>query len=156
MLLVACIICIIMYCLHVFFFSSRRRHTRCALVTGVQTCALPIYAALLVGTNPRWEAALVNARLRKRFLQGNFGVGLVGQPVDLTYPYDYLGAGPETLSAVAEGNVAFAKILETAHRPMLILVMGALARPDAAAVLPAALATPAPSAQLPTAEGGDG
>src|SRR3546814_7559294 len=27
-----------------FFFSSRRRHTRCALVTGVQTCALPIYA----------------------------------------------------------------------------------------------------------------
>src|SRR3546814_14399176 len=29
----------------VFFFSSRRRHTRCALVTGVQTCALPIYAA---------------------------------------------------------------------------------------------------------------
>src|SRR3546814_6830366 len=30
----------------VFFFSSRRRHTRCALVTGVQTCALPIYASL--------------------------------------------------------------------------------------------------------------
>src|SRR3546814_8208172 len=27
---------------HIFFFSSRRRHTRCALVTGVQTCALPI------------------------------------------------------------------------------------------------------------------
>src|SRR3546814_4095095 len=32
-----------------FFFSSRRRHTRCALVTGVQTCALPISAAVLVG-----------------------------------------------------------------------------------------------------------
>src|SRR3546814_1099804 len=31
-----------MLCLVVFFFSSRRRHTRCALVTGVQTCALPI------------------------------------------------------------------------------------------------------------------
>src|SRR3546814_6992144 len=30
------------FCLYVFFFSSRRRHTRCALVTGVQTCALPI------------------------------------------------------------------------------------------------------------------
>src|SRR3546814_20626264 len=35
-----------MYCL--FFFSSRRRHTRCALVTGVQTCALPIYWPVLV------------------------------------------------------------------------------------------------------------
>src|SRR3546814_13391328 len=31
-----------MFCFHFFFFSSRRRHTRCALVTGVQTCALPI------------------------------------------------------------------------------------------------------------------
>src|SRR3546814_358668 len=33
----------------VFFFSSRRRHTRCALVTGVQTCALPIFTDLLLG-----------------------------------------------------------------------------------------------------------
>src|SRR3546814_8848292 len=33
----------------VFFFSSRRRHTRCALVTGVQTCALPIYPILAEG-----------------------------------------------------------------------------------------------------------
>src|SRR3546814_8519546 len=32
-------------CVVLFFFSSRRRHTRCALVTGVQTCALPIFAA---------------------------------------------------------------------------------------------------------------
>src|SRR3546814_5445923 len=35
-----------LFFLLVFFFSSRRRHTRCALVTGVQTCALPIYGAL--------------------------------------------------------------------------------------------------------------
>src|SRR3546814_7417581 len=35
-----CVVCLVCYC---FFFSSRRRHTRCALVTGVQTCALPIY-----------------------------------------------------------------------------------------------------------------
>src|SRR3546814_18543344 len=83
---------------------------------------------------------MINARLRKRFLQGGFGIGLIGQPVDLTYPYDYLGAGPETLSAVAEGNGAFAEILEKAQRPMLILGMGALARPDGAAVLAAARA----------------
>src|SRR3546814_2725362 len=35
--------------LFLFFFSSRRRHTRCALVTGVQTCALPIFMAGIVG-----------------------------------------------------------------------------------------------------------
>ncbi|HEY9550386.1 MAG TPA: NADH-quinone oxidoreductase subunit NuoG, partial [Kiloniellaceae bacterium] len=92
-------------------------------------------AALIVGSNPRWEAAMINARLRKRFLQGGFGIGLIGQPVDLTYPYDYLGAGTETLSAVAEGNGAFADVLERSQRPMVILGMGALARPDGAAVL---------------------
>src|SRR3546814_1842119 len=39
-------LCIVYYCegCYFFFFSSRRRHTRCALVTGVQTCALPIYS----------------------------------------------------------------------------------------------------------------
>src|SRR3546814_3760437 len=37
----------------VLFFSSRRRHTRCALVTGVQTCALPIFSAI-VGTRVYW------------------------------------------------------------------------------------------------------
>src|SRR3546814_5706135 len=36
--------CVVVFCLFCFFFSSRRRHTRCALVTGVQTCALPIYS----------------------------------------------------------------------------------------------------------------
>src|SRR3546814_7595448 len=37
------VLCISIFCVLVFFFSSRRRHTRCALVTGVQTCALPIF-----------------------------------------------------------------------------------------------------------------
>src|SRR3546814_5587376 len=36
-----------------FFFSSRRRHTRCALVTGVQTCALPIYVYSVID-KPVW------------------------------------------------------------------------------------------------------
>src|SRR3546814_7133513 len=44
-----------MFCLFSFFFSSRRRHTRCALVTGVQTCALPISEG-----NP-WSPARVPA-----------------------------------------------------------------------------------------------
>ncbi len=95
-------------------------------------------AALLIGTNPRWEGPLVNARLRKRALMGGFKVGLIGQQVDLTYGYDYLGAGPESLSEIAEGRGAFAEILEKAERPMLILGMGALTRPDGAAVLAAA------------------
>src|SRR3546814_6351864 len=37
-----CLLCVTIFVFLLFFFSSRRRHTRCALVTGVQTCALPI------------------------------------------------------------------------------------------------------------------
>ena len=92
-------------------------------------------AALLVGTNPRHEAALVNARLRKRFLMGGFQVGLIGAPCDLSYPATYLGAGPETLKELAAGTGAFAEVLTAAERPMIVLGMAALARPDGAALL---------------------
>jgi len=92
-------------------------------------------ACLLIGTNPRWEAAVLNARIRKRYLHGGIRVGVIGPQVDLTYRTEYLGAGPETLKDIAEGRHPFAEVLRTAERPMLILGMGALARPDGAAVL---------------------
>src|SRR3546814_10166537 len=41
---------LLLYCVMVFLFSSRRRHTRCALVTGVQTCALPICPSAAAAT----------------------------------------------------------------------------------------------------------
>jgi len=92
-------------------------------------------AALLIGANPRWEAAMVNARLRKRFLMGGFRVGVIGPQVDLTYRTDYLGAGPETLKELAEGRGAGAELMSKAEKPMLVLGTGTLARPDGAAVL---------------------
>ena len=92
-------------------------------------------ACLLVGTNPRWEAPLVNARLRKRYLAGGFKVALIGQAVDLTYPVDHLGADPKSLSAIAKGSHPFSKVLAAAKRPMIILGMGALSRTDGAAIL---------------------
>jgi NADH-quinone oxidoreductase subunit G len=94
-------------------------------------------AFLLVGTDPHLEAPVLNARILKniRHAFGARPVGLIGQETDLTYPYDYLGAGPETLAEIANGNHPFAKKLEAAERPMLILGQGALARPDGAGVL---------------------
>jgi NADH-quinone oxidoreductase subunit G len=92
-------------------------------------------ACLLIGTNPRWEAPLINSRIRKMWLRGGYPVGVVGPQADLTYSYDYLGAGPDTLSQIASGGHPFAKVLTEAEHPMLILGMGALARPDGAAVL---------------------
>src|SRR5690606_25863210 len=57
---------------------------------------------LLVGTNPRLEAAVLNARIRKRWRQGGLAVGLIGEPSDLGYPYEHLGAGGQTLREVAD------------------------------------------------------
>ncbi|HWA45997.1 MAG TPA: NADH-quinone oxidoreductase subunit NuoG [Hypericibacter adhaerens] len=90
---------------------------------------------LLIGTNPRWEAPLINARLRKRHLMGGFTVASVGPAVNLTYPAETLGAGPDTLAAIAEGRHPFAEKLKAAKKPMLILGQGAISRPDGAAVL---------------------
>jgi NADH-quinone oxidoreductase subunit G len=91
-------------------------------------------ACLLVGTNPRWEAALVNTRLRKRYLAGGFKVANIGPVLNLTFPVETLGDGPATLEAIAAGTHPFADVLKNAKAPMLILGMGALARPDGAAI----------------------
>jgi NADH-quinone oxidoreductase subunit G len=111
--------------------ASRAGYLFNSTIAGIESAD----AVLIIGSNPRWEAAMVNARLRKRFLQGGLKVGLIGQQVDLTFGYDYLGAGPESLSEIADGKGAFAEVLDKAERPMLILGMGALTRPDGAAVL---------------------
>jgi NADH-quinone oxidoreductase subunit G len=92
-------------------------------------------ACLIIGSNPRWEAPLVNARLRKRYVAGGFKLAAIGPQVDLSYPARQLGGGPETLAALAEGRIDFAETLKQAKKPMLILGMGALARPDGAAIL---------------------
>jgi NADH-quinone oxidoreductase subunit G len=85
---------------------------------------------LLVGTNPRTEAALINARIRKTWLAKRIKVGVIGPQIDLNYPYKYLGAGPETLEELAKGKGAFADILSKAQNPMLILGPGAVSRDD--------------------------
>ncbi len=92
-------------------------------------------ALLLVGTNPRWEAAVLNSRIRKRYLMGNFPIAAIGPEFDATYKLDRLGVGAEILAQVADGSHAFAKVLKGAERPMIIVGTGALAREDGAAIL---------------------
>jgi len=89
-------------------------------------------ALLIVGCNPRKEAAVLNARIRKRWRAGKFPVGVIGPKADLTYTYDYLGAGPETLAAVTRHS--FADTLRKAERPVVLLGAGALTRGDSAAI----------------------
>jgi NADH-quinone oxidoreductase subunit G len=98
-------------------------------------------ALLIVGANPRREAAMLNSRIRKRWRAGGYPIGLIGERADLTYQFDFLGQGPETLADVAAGRHPFADIRKRAERPLIILGAGALARPDGPAI--AALAAKA-------------
>jgi NADH-quinone oxidoreductase subunit G len=98
-------------------------------------------ALLIVGSNPRWEGAVLNARIRKRWRSGPYPIGLIGDRANLTYQYDYLGQGPETLADLVAGKHPFADVLKGAKNPLIILGAGALARPDGAAI--AALAAKA-------------
>ncbi|MEZ5877534.1 MAG: NADH-quinone oxidoreductase subunit NuoG [Tepidamorphaceae bacterium] len=93
-------------------------------------------AILLVGSWPRWDATVLNARIRKHWLATGVEIGLIGSDnPDLTYPYSYLGAGADTLGELAEGKGAFAKVLKKAKKPAIIVGPGAYARSDSAAIL---------------------
>ncbi len=93
-------------------------------------------AILLIGANPRAEAPLVNARLRKSWLEKlDLKIGLIGEEAALTYDYDYLGAGPATLKSLAQGEGTFFDVLKNAERPAIIIGVGALTRDDGPAVL---------------------
>lgn len=92
-------------------------------------------AVLIVGANPRFEASVLNARIRKRWRHGNLPVGVIGEVGDTRYDYETLGAGPDTLKDLAEGNGKFFQVLKKAEHPLIIVGQGALSRSDGAAVL---------------------
>ncbi len=92
-------------------------------------------AVLIIGSNPRFEASVLNARIRKRWRVGNLPVGVIGEIGDTRYDYEQLGAGPDTLKALADGSGSFFETLKAAKHPLIIVGQGALARSDGAAVL---------------------
>jgi NADH-quinone oxidoreductase subunit G len=91
-------------------------------------------ALIIIGANPRKEAAVLNARIRKRWRMGGFPIGVIGERADLTYPYDHLGAGAETLGVLAAERNSFVEILKQAARPLVLIGQGAFSRPDGAAI----------------------
>lgn len=94
-------------------------------------------ALLLIGTNPRVEAAVWNARIRKAWLWADLKVGRIGEAADLTYEHAWLGDGASALTDIR--NSDFGKVLSDAERPMIVVGEGALCGEDGAAVLAKAL-----------------
>ena len=89
-------------------------------------------AVLIVGANPRTEAPLLNARLRKAWLTGKTTIGLIGEQADLTFDYSWLGAGSKTLGKLPKAAMDF---LARAERPAIIVGAGALTGETGPAVL---------------------
>lgn len=89
-------------------------------------------AILLVGTNPRHEAAGLNARIRKQWLRSDLQVGLVGEPFESTFDFDHLGTDVASLKRALAGS--FGEILQSAKRPMIIVGSATVEHPDANAV----------------------
>ena len=92
-------------------------------------------AILLVGTNPRHEAAGLNARIRKQWLRSDLEIGLVGEPFESTFDFDHLGADLSALKKVLQGP--WGKILQSAQHPMIIVGSSAVEHPDAKAIFEA-------------------
>jgi NADH-quinone oxidoreductase subunit G len=92
-------------------------------------------ALLIIGSNPRTEAAIINARIRKRWRSGQLKIGVIGAKANLTYSHDFIGAGTDSLSELGAGKHSFAGVLKGAKNPIMLVGAGSLARQDGAAVL---------------------
>ena len=113
--------------------NGRASYTFNATIEGIEDAD----AILLIGANPRAEAALLNARIRKawRASEGALAIGVIGEAADLTYDTTYIGAGGDSLAELAGGKGSFAKALKAAKRPLVIVGQGALTRADGAVIL---------------------
>ena len=91
-------------------------------------------AILIIGSNPRIEAPVMNARIRRNYLNGRVPIAQIGAP-DLTYPVEHLGEDISVLEQLASGKHPFAKLMKKSKKPMVIIGMGALRRADGQAVM---------------------
>ncbi len=100
-------------------------------ITGIEKADV----CLLIGTNPRHEAPIINARLRKRSLKGGFTVASIGPKLDLTYKVNNIGDSPEILEEILSGNHKFSEVLQNAKAPMLVVGSAAIRRKDGEAII---------------------
>ena len=110
--------------------SNRAHYTMNSTIAGIDQADV----ILLIGAMPKREATMLNARIRRAWVERKVTVGVIGENGDYTYPYTHIGDGPVALSNLVAGNGAFADVLKNAKNPLVIVGAGALARKDGAAI----------------------
>ncbi len=83
-------------------------------------------AILLIGSNPRWEAAVLNARIRKAYIENNCKIGLIGPKLDLTYEYEHLSDNLAYLNKLIKNQSEYNKVLDKAKNPLIIVGTSAI------------------------------
>lgn len=106
--------------------NNRTSYTFNTTISGIEDSD----CILLIGTNPRIEATLINARIRKRFLRGDIDIASIGPHVDLTYKVENLGEDISVLKEILKQKHPFSKKWFKAKKPMLILGQATLYRKD--------------------------
>jgi NADH-quinone oxidoreductase subunit G len=114
-----------------FDASNRMSYLFNTSIEGIEKSDL----CLIVGANIRYDAPLVNARIRKRFLQGNYQVSVVGETPDLTYDVNNLGNDPQILEEIIAGKHEFCTKLKNAKNPLIIVGVDAALRADGAVII---------------------
>ena len=76
---------------------------------------------LLIGANPRQEATILNARIRKTFRNNKTKIFSIGNPGDQTYDYEILGDNTQVIKEIIEGKHKFNNILENSKKPIIII-----------------------------------
>lgn len=105
-----------------FDTSSKAGYTFNSTIAGIEEAD----AVMLIGCNPRHEATLINTRIRKTWVDKQIHVGLVGEEVDLTYPYYHAGTSPKDLKKLIEEYAGKVQ----SEKPMIIVGMAAFQRDD--------------------------
>ncbi len=100
-------------------------------ISNIENCD----SILLVGTNPRWEASILNARIRKQYLNNDIPIALIGNKKNLTYNYEYLGNSLKILENLYNDKINFSEKLKKSKKPMIIIGLSAISRKDGEAVL---------------------
>ncbi len=113
--------------------SDRASYVFNSTIAGIEEADV----VLLVGVNPRHEAPLINARLRKNYVRGGTQFFNIGQQLDLTFPVKEICNDPRMLNAIAAGEHEMAQIFSKAKKPAIIIGTAAVARDDGAAIMAA-------------------
>ena len=92
-------------------------------------------AILLIGTNPRWEACVLNARIRKAYINNDCKIGLIGKKLDLTYKYEHLSDSIEHINDLLNNNSPFSEVLKNSKKSLIIIGNTAINYSDGKEVL---------------------